>query len=121
MCVANGAQCSTGGTCANNMCMPGKTSQCGGGMPFPTFDKTCLNPAGCFVGMHQLNCCGSQLAIGVSFVEQQAFMSAEMSWEASCPGCVCPARLPEAEDGKMCMAANIYVLCDAGKCTTHCK
>jgi hypothetical protein len=37
----------------------------GPGSPrFPTFNKACSVPADCVIGLHQLNCCGSLLAIG---------------------------------------------------------
>jgi hypothetical protein len=130
-CIANGTTCSTGGTCNNGVCPTGGggrggsgggggTGGCGNGGTFPTFAKTCLDNPGCAIGMHQLNCCGSQLAIGISFAEQARFMTAEAAWDATCPACGCPATLPSAEDGKMCMVDGITVRCDNGRCTTHC-
>jgi hypothetical protein len=119
-CVANGTVCSTGGMCANGTC-PMATNGCGNGQMFPMFDKGCTNTDSCVFGMHQISCCGSQEAIGFNHAQLAAFTAAEAAWEATCGACGCPAALPLAEDGKMCMQANITVSCDNGRCTTTCN
>src|SRR6185369_2057340 len=59
-CVADGATCSSGGQCAASTCPP--PAACGNGQAFSTFTKACTNSDSCSFGLHQLNCCGSQLA-----------------------------------------------------------
>jgi hypothetical protein len=89
-------------------------------MPFMTFDRGCTNNDSCSFGMHQLSCCGSQQAIGFNHAQTNAFAAAEIAWEATCPGCACPAALPIDDEGKTCNAMPT-VSCDNGMCFTHCN
>jgi hypothetical protein len=93
---------------------------CATGMGFPTFSKACTNTASCSFDLHQLNCCGSQEAIGFNHDQRDAFTAAEMAWAATCPACGCAAAPLMAEDGKTCTQQMITVTCDSGMCTTHC-
>jgi len=117
-CVADGATCSSGGQCAASTCPP--PAACGNGQAFSTFTKACTNSDSCSFGLHQLNCCGSQLAIGFNHSVVASFQAAEAAWEATCSACACAAAAPLVEDGKSCKG-TIGASCDNGMCTTHCK
>jgi hypothetical protein len=94
---------------------------CGGATPFPTtFDRTCTLPDNCVIGFHQVDCCGSLVAVGINHAQRDAFDAAEMTWDNTCPACGCAAQPTMAEDGKSCAMAMVTVSCDTGMCTTHC-
>jgi hypothetical protein len=93
---------------------------CATGQGFPTFDKACTNTQSCSFGLHQTNCCGSQVAVGFNHSEHDAFTTAEMAWDATCPACGCAAAPLMAEDGKSCTMQMITSTCDNGMCMTHC-
>jgi hypothetical protein len=101
------------------MCPP-PSGGCGNGHPFPDATKTCVHSTDCVIAYHQLDCCGSELAMGIAATSHDAFTAAEMAWESTCPACGCAAALPTAEDGQMCAMAQITVDCVNGSCTTHC-
>lgn len=86
---------------------------------FPTFDKGCTYDFNCSYGLHQLDCCGSRLAIGFNHSQATAFDAAEKSWEMTCPMCGCATKPTAAEDGST--NTTFYVKCDSGKCMTHSK
>lgn len=94
---------------------PGACTPDGG---FPNFQKGCGTTANCIVKLHQVDCCGSMIAIGLNHGEFAAFDSAELSWESACPKCKCPAKPTVAEDGKSGLNADVKVSCDNGVCRT---
>jgi hypothetical protein len=118
VCVADGAKCSSGKTCAANSCPPPEMVSCTDGK-FPTFSRECQGNDSCSFGFHQINCCGSMQAIGFNHSQKTAFEAAEAAWEATCPGCGCPTALPIDDDGNTCMA-DPFVTCDSGMCRAHC-
>jgi hypothetical protein len=94
---------------------------CGGvSGTFPTFDKTCAADADCVKKFHQINCCGTQAAIGVSASASAAFDAAEATCESQYPGCGCAQAPTTAEDGKTATSGNdqIQVACMSGQCMT---
>jgi hypothetical protein len=109
--------CSTGGTCGSGKCPP--PGNCTTGTGFPTFVKGCTNSDSCVIGYHQVDCCGTLIAIGINHSERDAFDAAEAAWEATCPACGCAAQPTKTEDGRTGTMANITVTCDSGMCITH--
>jgi hypothetical protein len=97
----------------------GSAVQCTGTTPsFPTFLKECGGDGDCTFGKHQINCCGTKVAIGMTASAKPAFDEAEKTCEGQYPGCGCAEFPTTAEDGK---TGDIAVHCDAGKCMTFVK
>jgi len=86
---------------------------------FPTFDKTCAGVGDCAIGIHQTNCCGATMAIGIARGEQDRFTADEKVCVAQYPQCACPALPTVAEDGRNPIAGqDIVVECQSSKCMT---
>lgn len=129
----NTCSCLAGGSvvCTERACAPdggsggdgGDLVMCTGATPsFPTFSKTCTGAADCVIGIHQINCCGSKKALGISQAEQARFDADEKICEAQYPGCGCAAAPTVAEDGKTeDIGKMIVVECQANQCTTLVK
>lgn len=129
----NSCSCIAGGSvvCTDRACAPdggsgtdgGDVVMCTGATPsFPSFDKTCSTAADCFIGLHQINCCGSIKAIGINQAEKSRFAADEKICESQYPGCGCPGAPTVAEDGKFESGTRmIGVECPAGKCMTLVK
>jgi hypothetical protein len=96
------------------------SGMCGGTAAFPTFDKGCTSTDNCSDGFHQVDCCGSLVAVGFNHAQRDAFDAAEQAWETTCPACGCAAQPLKADDGKTCAMNAVTVSCDSGMCTTHC-
>jgi hypothetical protein len=89
---------------------------------FPTFDKTCTIAEDCVIGIHQTNCCGATIAIGLTKAEQPRFAAAEAQCVAQYPPCACPTTPTVAEDGRNPIAGqSIVVECQSRKCMTTVK
>jgi hypothetical protein len=93
---------------------------CGNGQPFPTFDKACTLTDNCSLGFHQVDCCGSLIAVGFNHSQRDTFDNAEQTWDSTCPACGCAAQPIKADDGKTCAMRAVTVSCDNMLCTTHC-
>ncbi|HEY6179452.1 MAG TPA: hypothetical protein VIX73_33585 [Kofleriaceae bacterium] len=86
---------------------------------FPTFDKTCSSVADCAYAIHQSNCCGATLAIGLNKAEQTRFAADEKTCVDQYPICGCPATPTITEDGQAATPGKtIIVQCQSGKCMT---
>jgi hypothetical protein len=121
--------CCTGGTCNSGNCCDPTTVNCIAGSNCPAglcgngnFDvhKDCNASTDCAFGLHEISCCGSQVAYGYNSMRAADFTQREMEWEAACPMCACSALPLAAEDGKMCAQSAITVTCDNQQCMTHC-
>jgi hypothetical protein len=88
---------------------------------FPTFSKACRGDGECAIGVHQINCCGSQKAIGMNRGEVPRFEAAEKLCRSQYPRCGCPTLPTVAEDGRSEIQGSILVRCDAGACMTYVK
>jgi hypothetical protein len=70
------------------------------------------------VVFHQIDCCGSEIAIGIGQAQQSKFNSAEDAWRAASTPCNCAPRPTRAEDGTT--GVDIGVKCnlatDPGTC-----
>ena len=95
--------------------------QCGGANGvFPTFDKTCSIADDCAIGIHQTNCCGATLAIGLARAELTRFAADEKVCVDQYPPCACPATPTAAEDGHTPIAGqDIVVDCASRRCMTQ--
>jgi hypothetical protein len=91
---------------------------CGGDMPFfPEFDRTCAEPADCALGFHQVDCCGSLAALGISADAAKLFAEAEAECVMQYPQCDCLSKPTVADDGNSSPDNNaIQVGCIAGQC-----
>lgn len=103
----------------------GDVVQCSGAAPsFPSFNKSCAVAADCIVAVHQINCCGSQRALGVNLAEKARFDADEKVCRAQYPRCGCPTLPTVADDGKSSQrgdGSDIGVGCSAGACATFIK
>jgi hypothetical protein len=99
----------------------GDSVACTGSDPtFPTFDKTCERADECFIALHMVSCCGTQVAIGMSNIERDRFDADETRCDAQYPPCGCPVGPTQAEDGNSTINDNqIVVQCTpARQCMT---
>lgn len=86
---------------------------------FPTFDGSCGDGRDCRVAVHQVNCCGSRVAIGINFLEQARFDEAEATCETQYPACDCFDRGILADDGQSTYdSAQLAAFCNEGACAT---
>ena len=85
---------------------------------FPTFDRSCHNDIDCFVAMHQTDCCGSIVAMGLSASQRVAFDAAERVCEGMYPPCMCAPHPPLADDGRYGTVETVAARCGAGVCTS---
>ena len=111
------SEVSDGGSCDGGSC--DEVSCSGSNTRFPTFDKTCSLVTDCAIAIHQINCCGATLAIGINKVEQQRFAADEKTCLDQYPLCACPATPTITEDGQAATPGKtIVVQCQSGKCMT---
>ncbi len=122
---ANGSGGATGdaSTSKDAVAIDARPMTCDAGT-FPTFDNGCSDTINCSIGLHQINCCGTLLAIGINHAFRDAFDKAEASWRMACPAaCGCVAGPTRAEDGKVGSSQSVMVTCESsgpgsGRCTT---
>ena len=92
----------------------GLVVDCDGDAGFPTFGKACASAADCVVRFHQIDCCGTRVAIGLAADEAHEFDIAEAICETQYPGCGCPQGPTTAEDGATAPSEDVIeVECDA--------
>lgn len=98
----------------------GGAVRCGQGVDgFPTFDARCAADDDCVLGVHQTDCCGNTVAIGMRAAERARFEAAEAVCRPMYPGCGCPSAGTLADDGMRSFSAGaLRVACRAGRCTT---
>lgn len=84
---------------------------------FPSYDKTCMAATDCAIGVHQTDCCGSTVALGMTKGELTRFTADEQVCEAQFPRCACP-ETAIAEDGQSTFGKTVAVHCQAGLCMT---
>jgi hypothetical protein len=89
------------------------------GTTFPLLEKSCQLAADCFIALHEVSCCGTEVAIGLNKGAQAAFTPAEMTCEAAYPGCGCASMPIMAEDGRTEAMGTIAVRCDTNQCRTY--
>lgn len=96
---------------------------CGGAAgttAFPEPADTCVADADCAVVLHQINCCGTQEAWGISASAVPEFEANEAICEAQYPKCGCAMFQATADDGSKGWATEDFVaVCDAGTCKSQ--
>jgi hypothetical protein len=97
---------------ASLVCYSGNTT-------FPELEKACAVASDCFVALHTVSCCGTQIAIGLDRTSETAFASAEMTCAGAFPGCECLQLPTMAEDGHTSAQGTIEVRCNSGRCETY--
>jgi hypothetical protein len=113
--MCNGHLPSPSGECTNPMCSVTDSG-------FPMFDKTCTTVADCVFGVHQSDCCGSTLALGMNRAEQARFDTTEKACDAQYAKCACPAFFTKSEDGQQAMDGKVIVVeCQSSRCMTTVK
>ena len=81
------------------------------------FDRRCSLEADCAVLHHQVDCCGSEVVLGLSAQGLAAAQQQERACVVAGPLCRCAAQETVAEDGKTFPnAASLKVRCTAGRC-----
>ena len=86
---------------------------------FPEFDDECSRPDDCAAVLHQIDCCGTEAAIGINAGELAAFEAAEAICREGYPRCRCATRPTEAQDGRIVRdMADLGVTCRDGACRT---
>jgi hypothetical protein len=86
---------------------------------FPTLEKACEVATDCFVALHQQDCCGTEVAIGLARSAEVAFTRTETTCSAGYPGCECAQQPTMAEDGRTNIQGTIDVRCTGGACETY--
>ncbi len=84
---------------------------------FPSFDRTCAASEDCSVVFHQVDCCGTQVAWGLSADVAKAFAEAEAECVMQFPPCDCAPMPTVTDDGQMVAdVAAIMVECQDEMC-----
>ncbi len=89
----------------------------------PSFSKACVKATDCAVVMHQIDCCGTSIALGVAAGEKTRFVAEEKTCAATYPMCGCATQTTKTEDGSsLDMGGDpAAVDCVGGVCTTYVK
>ena len=84
---------------------------------FPEFDRSCAVTIDCALVLHQIDCCGSLAALGISADAAKLFAEAEAVCAMQYPQCDCLAKPTVADDGNSSPDNNaIAVSCVDGEC-----
>lgn len=65
-----------------------------------TIDRSCTADGDCLVRLHQTDCCGNSVMIGIASSASGVYLASEPACMASYPGCGCPAMLPTTDSGE---------------------
>lgn len=83
----------------------------------PAPDRTCVTAADCALLNHQVDCCGTEVALGIAVTARAAAAQTELVCAAQWPVCKCVARETVADDGKTFTdPAQLNLRCMAGRC-----
>lgn len=91
---------------------------------FPSFADACTTNSQCVLVLHQVDCCGSMVAMGINVNARNDFDRDEQTWRGSCPACGCTPRPTTAQDGNAGDFTSIRVTCagaasGSGVCRTY--
>jgi hypothetical protein len=81
-----------------------------------SYPRACAVKTDCAWGLHQINCCGSEHAMGFSKSASGTFAPDEKACVATYPGCGCAAMSPVDDSGKTGLEFDVD--CVSGVCTT---
>jgi hypothetical protein len=133
-----GSSAGSGGSAGSSAGSGGSTGGSSGGSYLDCFDesgkltnhdlKTCTGDTCTFL-VHQTDCCGNTLLIGVESSKLAELQACEAAWAATLPACGCPAGPPEIEKPAGTTVGDpsaAQVLCDnwtmsSGICLTQPK
>lgn len=65
-----------------------------------TIDRSCTADGDCLVRLHQTDCCGSSVMIGIASSAGGVYLANEPACMASYPACECPAMPPTTDSGE---------------------
>ncbi|MBX7196624.1 MAG: hypothetical protein K1X94_31515 [Sandaracinaceae bacterium] len=65
-----------------------------------TIDRSCTTDGDCLVRLHQTDCCGNSVMIGIASGAADVYGTSEPACMASYPACECPAMLPTTDSGE---------------------
>lgn len=86
----------------------------------PPPDRACSSASDCALLNHQVDCCGSEVALGLASGARAAAEQQERVCAAQWPRCKCVAQQTVADDGKpFADAAGVKVRCVAGRCESY--
>ena len=86
---------------------------------FPDYRSGCREAADCTQAFHQLDCCGTNAAIGVLASTHDEFLDAEDVCRGEYDRCRCAARPTQTDDGVLVSELSDFeVECDAGFCVS---
>jgi hypothetical protein len=83
---------------------------------FPTFDRTCSSKADCTFAVHQVDCCGSAIAIGIATRVKADFDAAERTCRSQYKLCACAAQETTEDAKQVSPGREVAVDCVAGSC-----
>ncbi len=95
----------------------------GGANSFPVWSDTCKVDSDCAVAQHQINCCGTNVALGINVCAKDKFAAAEATCQGQYPGCGCASFATLAQDGFSAFGADdiFGAKCTAGLCQSYVK
>jgi len=62
-----------------------------------TIDRSCTMDSDCLVRLHQTDCCGNSVMIGIASSASGVYLASEPACMASYPACECPAMPPRTD------------------------
>lgn len=87
---------------------------------FPELSRACNTTDDCAFGLRQIDCCGSNRAVGIATSEIDRFARGASICSSQFPECDCIPRGTETEDGELATREDhIVVECVQGACTTR--
>ena len=119
--TADGGVTGDGGGTEGGLGLDGGVGSCSGNATmFSNVIKACTVANACIVVFHQIDCCGSQVAVGINHASKDAFDTDEATWLATCPACGCASRPTIAEDGKTAaQMSDFKVACVNNQCRSY--
>jgi hypothetical protein len=62
-----------------------------------TIDRSCTMDSDCLVRLHQTDCCGNSVMIGIASSANEVYLASEPACMAGYPACECPAMPPRTD------------------------
>lgn len=111
--------------CQDSQCravVPEPKAECtSSGLIWPKPVKACQANADCTYAMKTIDCCGTQLATGITKAAKSAFEAAEFKCATAMAICDCIAKPVTHDDGSSAGDGMTAVSCDQGLCSTYAK
>ena len=106
-----------GGTCATYI-VTAKPECTTNGLQQPKPFKWCSKASDCAWVPHTIDCCGSQMAVGVAKASLAGYSAAEAECTKTAAICDCLSKPMVAEDGKTLISGDPVITCGYGACVT---